>query len=156
MVSPSEWGPNAWELLHGIAERIGYQKNASLIKDEQNCIRLTLRHFWSLLPCQKCQTHYKEWYRMHPLNTTKYGEYLQEDLREWLFNLHENVNHDREVISGIPIDMLKEKYKSINLRECANRLKTMYQRGIQTGVLKPIDWKVAWKQLDMLLLSIGC
>ena len=43
MVSPAEWGPNAWNLLHGIAERVGNQRILTIQRDEQNALRNTLR-----------------------------------------------------------------------------------------------------------------
>ena len=36
MVSPAEWGPNAWKLLHGIAEHVGSNKSMTMVKDEKN------------------------------------------------------------------------------------------------------------------------
>jgi len=155
MVSPAEWGPNAWELLHGIAERIGNHTNKTLIRDEQNELRLTLRHFGSLLPCPKCQEHYRDWIRRSSPNTTLYGEYLKDAVRTWIFNLHEEVNRSKESKPGITLDMLQERYKRIDLRAAATGLGSLYQRGIQGGALKPAEWKVAWKHLDYLLRFIG-
>ena len=155
MVSPAEWGPNAWELLHGIAERIGNQTNKFLILDEQNELKLTLRQFGALLPCQKCQGHYREWVRRSSPDTSLYGEYLKEEVRTWLFNLHEAVNRSNESDPGITLDMLEVRYKSIDLRAAATRLRSVYQRGVQSGALNPTEWKMAWKHLDYLLRFIG-
>ena len=155
MVSPVEWGCSAWQLLHGIAERIGTHKNNNLIRDEQNELRLTLRHFGSLLPCVKCQVHYREWYRLNTPSTNLYGEFLQDSIRKWVFDLHENVNHRRNVTSNLELTSLKELYSGIDLRVLATRLKSVYQRGVQLKVLKPDEWKIAWKHLDFLLRFIG-
>jgi hypothetical protein len=65
------------------------------------------------------------------------------------------VNQRREVISGIKEEDLETMYKSVNLRESAIILKSVYQRGIQTGVLKPENWKKTWKHLDLLLRYMG-
>jgi len=154
MVSPSEWGPGAWELLHGIGERIGNHSNHVLIQDERNELRLTLKYFWALLPCMKCQKHYKEWIKTHnPDNILKgpFGQDLQDSIREWLYTLHENVNTSREIVSGLKLEEIKEKYSSIHLREKANGLREFYQRGLDTRTLKPAEWKTAWQHLDMLL-----
>ena len=159
MVSPSEWGANAWELLHGLAERVGNQTVISLIRDEQNELRFTLKHLSALLPCRTCQGHYREWLKTHSPERflQKSGDYLQDDLREWLYQLHENVNQRRGVVSGIEFDsvMLKGLYASCDLRAKAQQLKSMFSRGVQQGVLKPDEWKVAWKHLDLLLRIIG-
>lgn len=155
MVSPKEWGPNAWELLHGIAERVGNHTNLKLIKDEQNELNLALRHFWALLPCMKCQNHYREWIRQNPPMISLYGGYLQDTLRKWVYDLHEAVNQKNEVVSGIPLETIQGMYAKIDLRASATRLKSVYQRGVQSGVFKPTEWKVAWKHLDYLLRFIG-
>ena len=153
MVSPSEWGPNAWELLHGLAERVGFHTIITLIRDERNEIRLTLRHFAALLPCKTCQTHYREWLHTHPPEQfiQLSGGYLQDGMREWIFRLHEDVNQRREVVSGYVLETLHDRYKSVDLRAAALRLKGMYQRGVQQKVLKPDEWKNAWRHLDLLL-----
>ena len=157
MVSPFEWGPKTWELLHGLSERIGNQPNTTLMRDQLNELRLTLRHFSALLPCQKCQKHYREWLISHPPETwiqTNQIMNLQDSMREWIYQLHENVNRDREVISGVSLESLSEKYSSVNLRECATFLKSFYRRGNDIRVFKPDEWKKAWKHLDLLLRLI--
>jgi hypothetical protein len=157
MVSPAEWGPTTWELLHGIAERVGNQQSLTLIRDEKNEIRLALRKLAALLPCQKCQAHYRDWIRRNPPDDIldRSGEYLQDGLRDWVFRLHEDVNQRREVNSGVTIDTLREKYLSINMRANATTLKGFYKRGIELRIFKPDEWKDAWKHLDLLLRFIG-
>jgi hypothetical protein len=156
MVSPSEWGPVGWQLLHGIAERIGKQTKLTLIRDEINELRFTLRHFWALLPCVKCQKHYKEWFQKISPESWLSGPTfdIQESMRLWVYTLHENVNQSRDVVSGLTIDKMPEMYSSISLREKANELKGFYQRGLADRTLKVDDWKKAWRHLDMLLRII--
>ena len=159
MVSPSEWGPNAWELLHGIAERVGNHSNHIMIRDERNELKLTLRHFWALLPCLKCQKHYKEWIQKHnpdPWIQGPFGIDLQDSMRDWVYKLHENVNNSRGVVSDLTLEQVKEKYSvTVPLREKANHLRSFYQRGLDARTLKADDWKTAWKHLDLLLRAIG-
>ena len=158
MVSPVEWGAGAWALLHGIAERVGNHSNHLLIQDERNELKLTLRHFGALLPCLKCQKHYKEWIHKHPPDewiNGPFGTDLQDSMRSWLYSLHENVNQSREVVSGISLESLKDLYKGVNLREHANDLKGMYHRGLLIRSITAETWKVAWKHLDMLLRIIS-
>jgi hypothetical protein len=157
MVSPAEWGPNAWELLHGLAERVGSQKSITLMRDEQNEIRLTLRNFSALLPCKTCQGHYREWLHKYPPEAflQSSGGYLRDDLRAWIFRLHEDVNNRREVSSGITIDTLRERYINVNLRANALVLKGLFQKGVELRILKPSEWGDAWKHLDMLLRFMG-
>ena len=157
MVSPEEWGPGAWDLLHGLAEKVGNQSKTILINDERNELKLTLRHLWALLPCKTCQKHYREWFQTHSPDSFIAGSYmdLQESLRAWLFALHENVNRSRGVESGITLDALKERYAAIPLREKALGLKAFYQRGLLARTLKAEDWKPAWRHLDALLRLIA-
>jgi hypothetical protein len=157
MVSPEEWGPGAWELLHGLTEKIGNQTKPLLINDERNELKLALRHLWALLPCKTCQKHYKDWLQSHSPDSFIAGSYmdLQDSLRAWLFALHENVNRSRGVESGLTIDGLKERYSSVPLREKALALKAFYQRGILSRVLIPDIWKPAWRHLDALLRLIS-
>jgi hypothetical protein len=158
MVSPGEWGPSAWKLLHGLAERVGNQTLDVMIRDEKNELRIVLKDLWYLMPCRHCQEHYREWLRFNPPDSflSKGAGYLQEDLRDWVFRLHESVNSRREVVSGFLPDTLTETYSTVNLREQAVIFKTVYQRGLQTGVLKPEEWKKTWRHLDLLLRSLGC
>ena len=156
MSSPSEWGPGAWQLLHGIAERIGRHTKNTLIQDEITALRFTLRHFWSLLPCAKCQKHYKEWFQKMPpewLNGPVYD--IQESMRLWVYTLHENVNQSREVVSGLTVDKMAEMYSSVPLRDRANELKKFYHDGLLRRTFKAEEWKTAWKHLDMLLRVIA-
>ena len=157
MVAPSDWGPNAWKLLHGIAERVGNHSLLPIIRDEQNELKIVLRDFWMLLPCKHCQAHYRDWLRSHNPDAfiRGYGEDLQSDMRSWVFRLHNVVNQTREVDVVFDEDQLQATYATTDLREEANVLKSVYQRGVQTGVLKPIEWKNAWRHLDLLLRFIG-
>jgi len=152
-VSPAEWGPSSWKLLHGLAERVGNQDNRVMIRDEQNELRIVLKELWALLPCRHCQDHYREWIRYNPPDAfiSQGGFYLQDEMRTWVYRLHESVNARREVVSGFDPEVLSETYSTIDLRESANVLKSVYQRGLQTGVLKPDTWKLAWRHLDLLL-----
>jgi len=156
MVSPEEWGPGAWELLHGLAEKVGNQKTGIMINDERNELKLTLRHLWALLPCKTCQNHYKEWLQTHSPDSFIAGSYmeLQDSLRSWLFALHENVNRSRQIESGITLEALKERYAAVSLKEKAMGLKALYQRGLLARIFKAETWKVAWRHLDALIRLI--
>ena len=83
------------------------------------------------------------------------GEYLQDAMREWVYKLHNNVNERREVTVDFKEEDLKARYEKIDLRAAANNLKTVYQRGIQLNILKPEEWKKAYKHLGLLLRFIG-
>jgi hypothetical protein len=158
MVSPAEWGPSAWNLLHGIAERVGNQSIPMLQIDEQTALKNMLKSLWSLLPCKTCQEHYREWIIKNPPTafTSKSGGYLQEDMRSWVYRLHNSVNEKRGAEIKFTQTMLESTYSNINLRNFAMNLKVLYNRGLQVGVFKPSEWKAAWRQMDLLLRLIGC
>ena len=157
MVSPKEWGSNAWKLLHGIAERVGSNKNITMVKYEKNEIRLTLQYFGNLLPCKKCQTHYQEWFKKNSPEKflTEFGEDLRDGMRKWVWQLHEDVNRSREVVSGILYESLPELYGSISLRECAIQHSSIKTKGYQLQILKPEKWKIAWNHLNLLLYHLN-
>jgi hypothetical protein len=157
MVSPTEWGPNAWQLLHGIAERIGNTHSIHMDRDQRNELRLTLRHFWALLPCQKCQNHYREWLHKFPPDkwiSSPFGSDLKDEMRSWLFRLHTSVNQQNNSISTIQLDQLPDLYNSVDLQQSFIKLKSIYERGVQSRVLKAEEWKVASKHLSLLLLTL--
>ena len=157
MVSPHEWGANAWELLHGIAEKVGNQQHPSMILDQKNELSFVLKTFWHLLPCKTCQEHYREWLIKHPPDKFIFGMpvyELQEHTRKWVYMLHNAVNEQKDITVVFDEANLHDTYSHVDLRKCANTLKSFYQRGLQTGVLKSEDWKRAWKHLDLLIRNL--
>ena len=132
MVSPAEWGPSTWELLHGIAERVGFQTIKILEEDERVSLQYALKHLDELLPCPMCQGHYREWLKKRPVDAwiKKSGGLLQEAMRKWVYDLHENVNGFKSIVSPLVIEDLPVIYQSVDLREKATILKNLFQRGL--------------------------
>jgi hypothetical protein len=99
------WGPALWMILHSSAERIGLAKAKMLQYDE---IRLWSGPLSSLrysLPCPVCKKHYSDYYAAHSIS-----EYTRPVIRQWLFNLHQQVNGRTNNTIPSTIDNLPDIY----------------------------------------------
>jgi len=98
------WGPNLWMILHSAAERIG----TSHIKLPQEELRIwtgllsSLRHS---LPCPVCKKHFTAYFSSTPVKT-----FNREFIRNWLYNLHCQVNDRTEKDNTITIEQIPEIY----------------------------------------------
>jgi hypothetical protein len=98
------WGPNLWMILHSAAERIG----TSHIKLPQEELRIwtgllsSLRHS---LPCPVCKKHFTAYFSSTPVKT-----FNREFIRNWLYNLHCQVNDRTEKENTITIEQIPEIY----------------------------------------------
>ena len=81
MPKPSVWGPALWNLLHGIGYRAGKGPEKTRI-DEKREISWLLNNLETIIPCQECRTHYRNYKKTVSLE--KYDE--------WIWQLHESVN----------------------------------------------------------------
>jgi len=82
------WGAILWKILHTSAACLGKQKIPMLIQDERRFMINMLVALEFMMPCLKCQKHYREWRRNHPLEAVVGAEAFQ----KWLWNLHNAVN----------------------------------------------------------------
>lgn len=86
-MEPEVWGPPAWTFLHTIT--LTYPENPT-IQDKEN-----YGNFFNLLgevlPCERCKRHYKKNIKELPINLNS-----QQELIEWLFNIHNKVNESNE------------------------------------------------------------
>ena len=82
-MDPEIWGPNAWLFLHTIT--FNYPKNPTVI--DRNNYYDFFNSLQNVLPCPKCQEHFK-------LNLQKFPIQLQSrrHLVQWLINIHNAVN----------------------------------------------------------------
>ena len=98
------WGPNLWMILHSAAERIG----TSHVKLPQEELRIwagllsSLRHS---LPCPVCKKHFTAYFSSTPVKT-----FNREFIRNWLYNLHCQVNDRTEKSGEITIEQIPEIY----------------------------------------------
>jgi len=98
------WGPHLWMILHSAAERIGMTH----IKLPQEELRIwtgllsSLRHS---LPCPICKKHFTTYLSSNPIVT-----FNREFIRNWLYNLHYQVNDRTEKSTTITIEQIPEIY----------------------------------------------
>jgi hypothetical protein len=99
------WGPNLWMILHSAAERIGSLHMRRLPNEESRIWGGLLASFRFSLPCPTCKKHYTDFFGSHPLPQIK-----REEIREWLYILHSNVNGRTEKLNTITIEQIPEIY----------------------------------------------
>ena len=84
-MNTSFWGPDAWNLLHTIAEKCPQHINNT----QMNKIRKFYQNLENILPCKYCRMSLKNFYQELPITN-----YLQsgKNLRYWLYLIHNKVN----------------------------------------------------------------
>lgn len=68
------------------------------------------------MPCIACRTHFREWCAKRPLEKFTHSYRFQEDAREWLWSLHDEVNRERS-ISGPTLLEIPELYGHRTVQE---------------------------------------
>ena len=102
-MDPEIWGPHAWLFLHTIT--FNYPKNPTIV--DRNNYYDFFNSLQNVLPCHKCQEHFK-------LNLQKFPIQLQSrrHLVQWLINMHNavNIQNGKEIWS---YDDVYEKYSAL-------------------------------------------
>lgn len=84
-MNPEYWGPPAWRFIHSVA--LSYPENPTS-NDIEN-----YRNFFisigNVLPCERCQEHYKKNVSIETLNKALVNN---KSLFKWTVNLHNKVN----------------------------------------------------------------
>jgi len=143
MVNNGEWGPPLWRILHTLAERLGQAGIAELLKaDEAREWVLVLRYTERVMPCALCRKHYSLWRKQRPFEkfADMRDQFLKEEARKWLWELHENVNSRREIQSGIDLAAVETIYKA--------RTKQEFQEDVETLVKKLKEYMLLHNVLD--------
>lgn len=115
--SPSEWGPHLWKMLHWLAQHSGKQRSKILQADELAAWTKILTLLQVVLPCAACRTHYTEYFKAHFNLNLLTSEERGENIRRWLWELHEDVNRRREVNGGVSYEDLQVTYESLKFAE---------------------------------------
>jgi len=149
MAQIPEWGPHLWIVLHGYAEHAGSSIDWIQIDEIRAWIHM-LRLTEGVLPCARCRAHYKEWRLQHPLEDllTRRDEMFKEDLRRWIWGLHESVNTQRDLTADqhLPFEGLV-KYKSMtskDLQDSIQALTKVFEKAIlhrQVNATYVAEWK---------------
>jgi hypothetical protein len=98
------WGPHLWKILHSSAERIGLP-HKKLLNEEERIWKNLLSSLRYSLPCPACKKHYTQYYL-----TTSIPAFNKETIRNWLFNLHNNVNNHNNKPNTITINQIPNMY----------------------------------------------
>lgn len=99
------WGPNLWIILHSCTERIGNSPVKKLPQEESRLWQGLLASLRFSLPCPQCKKHYTEYFSANSLPFI-----TKEAVRNWLFNLHCQVNSRTDKPNTITIDKISEIY----------------------------------------------
>ena len=85
MPLPGVWGPIAWKLLHAIGARAG-RPIKKMEKDEKREALWLLVNLETILPCEECRKHCKEYKKQYglPEDSSQIGA--------WIWAFHEAVN----------------------------------------------------------------
>lgn len=149
-----EWGPFAWSLLHGLAEKSGKVVFQLYEADERRAWIQLLQITGGMLPCSECRDHYKAWLQGHPVTSIQSMPYanLKEWIRTWLWQLHENVN-SRLDKPNLGFTDLTATYGSINISMQFKLFELIEKRAIsQQGV--PLNSWLAWVKQYRTLISV--
>lgn len=152
-----EWGTPLWKILHSITESLGNQSNTILSADEAHEMVFLLRDLEKIMPCQLCRQHYNAWRKEHPLEKLAIlrGPALREGVRTWLYNLHENVNQDRKIVSGITIEQIPALYKPIDIRTEWGKFFELMKSSTEVGLVSQIVLQNFHRHLGILRKLLG-
>ena len=156
MPSNKDWGPPFWTLLHSLAERLGTQALDTMAADEAREMVLVLKGVEFVMPCEKCRAHFHEYRVKHPLDSymERRGTYLRQGIREWIYNLHEQVNA-RNGAPSFPLEQLTPQYKFIDIPSVWTTLLKYLQTAVSNGQIIGENLKSFRRHLTLLRATLG-
>lgn len=160
-IEPSNWGPCFWHFLHTFAERVGSITSEVVIRSQASIFRWIIEHIPTILPCQTCQNHAREYILEHPipstLETVTSGDALRELLRKWLFEFHTAVRQRIGQSVEVPdIDACRVMYATEDINKTfIQDLLPYITFAIRAGWVKTDAWKRWVIQYNRLKLSFG-
>lgn len=123
------WGPSLWMILHSAAERIGTQYFKRIPQEESRIWLGLLRSLQFTLPCPQCKKHYSTYLLKHPILS-----FTKEYIREWLFELHNNVNKDTNKENVITLEQLEKIYSQpIDYKNHMNTINFQMSYAVRIG-----------------------
>jgi hypothetical protein len=99
------WGPHLWMILHSAAERIGLPQLRRLPQEEARIWINLLGSLRYSLPCPHCKQHYTAYYLANPIKV-----FNRDIIRQWLYNLHCQVNSRNGKPNEITLESIAEIY----------------------------------------------
>lgn len=128
-----------------------------LLTDEAHEIVFLLRDLEKIMPCQLCRNHYRAWRKDHPLEEIDKlrGYMLKTGVREWLFQLHENVNQSRGIESGITLEQIPDLYKSVDFKDAWGEFYTKVKLSTEVGLVSQTALQNFHRRFGMLRKIVG-
>lgn len=148
----AEWGPIAWDILHGLAERAGRQSNTLIQKDEmQHWIQL-IESVEKMIPCDVCRGHYKEYLTINPVRILSDMPYsgLRDFVRKWFWSLHNEINEGNDKPLFTYGD-LSGRYGSVPIKMRLDQLSAPIQRAMTLNGVRLLHWKAFEREVRTLL-----
>jgi Erv1 / Alr family len=135
----ASWGPLLWFILHTAAEHLGKQRPPINQVDEVQRWILLLKAVEGTMPCEKCRKHYAAWLKKRPVAAflPLRGQVLRVEARKWLYDLHEEVNNENGIVSGITLESIPELYGRLEkYQETVNSFIEIIKEHVQFGRVK--------------------
>ena len=108
------WGPSAWTFLHTIT--FNYPEDP--LEDDKRKYYNFFMNLKDVLPCKKCQAHYKENIQKYDLSDSLDS---RQDLVQWLIDIHNEVNKDTGKKSW-SYEEVYNKYDNLHNTNMINRI----------------------------------
>ena len=109
------WGPPLWRILHSLTERVGCLRQRQLQQEEGRLWSQLLLQLTTTLPCPTCRVHYTEYYKNNNPNEFIFRGNFKDDIRKWLYTLHDIVNKrlQKQSITIQEIPLLYSNYNGL-------------------------------------------
>jgi hypothetical protein len=116
-------------ILHSSAERIGLPKLTRLPQEESRIWTALLASLLYSLPCPLCKKHYTDYFSSTPITSINSA-----NIRQWLYNLHCQVNLKTGKLNTITIEQIPELYtKPFHFTNHFNLIVEQMQKSIRIG-----------------------
>jgi hypothetical protein len=147
--SSDEWGHLLWTVLHGLAESSGNQKMGIMQADEVRGWDTLLKALQKGIPCETCREHYLSWYLSHkPVIPTDYTR-IKVYLREWIYNLHEDINR-RLGKPSFPLADVPNKYRGDDVTFALKQLQALMKLSVMGGAVSLLSWNALVKAIYLV------
>jgi hypothetical protein len=151
MAEPAIWGPSMWRLLHGLAEKLGKQVTFILIQDEQRAWLHFLRSVENVIPCKRCKQHYREWTQNHRIDEAT----NRLSARAWLWGLHTEINSERKIEGGPPLNEMDAMYTGRDVSNDANECFGHLLNAVQRQQISSENFRIFKYRLSLLRKFTG-
>ena len=144
----AEWGPIAWDILHGLAERSGHLSNKLAQEDEKRHWIFLFESIEKMIPCTICREHYRVFLLGRPVKSIADSPYesLNPFVKKWFWTLH------GEIYNGtFNYEDLTAKYGSVPIKQRLDQLAAPIQRAMTHNGVKLLHWKAFEREVRTLL-----